>query len=131
MSFNAKITEMVTITEGIYPHTGVGVSSSTLVDMSQFRRYVAVAQHGTATTQSAFNVRIYESTASTWGGAVAVLLTQTTVTVATAGTTVTSIEIDVDDITADKRYLGIYVTKVDTASSVSALHIRSNDRYLG
>lgn len=127
---NAKITEQVTISEAIYPQTGVGVSSSTLVDMSQFNRYLVVAQHGTATTQSAFNVRLYESTASTWAGAVAVLLTQATVTVATAGTTVSTIEIKGTDITDGKRYIGVYLTKVDTASSLSAINVRGADRYL-
>lgn len=131
MSGNAKITEVNTIAEAIYPQTGTGVSSSVLVDMSQHRRFVAVAQHGTATTASTFNVRIYESTASTWGGAVAVLLSQTTVTVATATTTVTNLEINVDAMTNGYQYLGVYCTKIDTASSLSAINIRTNDRYLG
>lgn len=131
MAGNYLITEANTITEAIYPQTGTGVSSSTLVDMSQHRKFLAVAQHGTATTASAFNVRIYESTASTWGGAVAVLLTQKTVSVLTAATTVTTLEIEVSDITENYRYLGVYVTKVDTASSLASTTIRSNDRYLG
>lgn len=131
MSGNKKITEQLSITEAIYPQTGTAVSSSTLVDMSQFRRYVVIAQHGTATTQSAFNVRIYESTSATWAGAVATIVTQATVTVATAGTTVSTLEIYVDTMSGTNRYLGAYVTKVDTASSLSALHVRGNDRYLG
>jgi hypothetical protein len=131
MAGNYLITEANTITEAIYPQTGVSVSSSTLVDMRDFRRFLTVAQHGTATTASAFNIRIYESTASTWGGAVAVLLAQKTVTVATASTALETLEISVDDITEGKRFLGVFLTKVDTASSLASSTIRSNDRYLG
>jgi len=128
---NAKITEVNTITNAIYPQTGIAVSSSTLVDMSQHARFTVVASHGTATTQSTFNVRIYESSASTWAGAVAVLLSQTTVTVVTSAITVSTIDLRDTDITDGKRYLGIYLTKVDTASSLSAITIRGNDRYAG
>ena len=131
MAGNYLITEANTITEAIYPQTGVSVSSSTLVDMRDFRRFLTVAQHGTATTASAFNIRIYESTASTWDGAVAVLLTQKTVSVVTASTALETLEISSDDMTDGKRYLGVFLTKVDTASSLASSTIRSNDRYLG
>ena len=128
---NAKITEVNTITNAIYPQTGTAVSSSTLVDMSQNARFTVVASHGTATTQSTFAVRIYESTASTWAGAVAVLLSTSTVTVVTSAITVSTIDLRDTDITDGKRYLGVYLTKVDTASSLSAITIRGNDRYAG
>lgn len=128
---NAKITEVNTITNAIYPQTGTAVSSSALVDMSQYARFTVVASHGTATTQSTFNVRIYESSASTWAGAVAVLLSQTTVTVVTSAITVSTIDLRDTDITDGKRYLGVYLTKVDTASSLSAITIRGNERYAG
>lgn len=131
MAGNYLITEANSIVQAIYPQTGVAVSSSTLVDMRDFRRFLVVGQHGTATTASTFNIRIYESTASTWGGAVAVLLTQKTVTVTTATIALETLEIEVDDITDGKRYLGVYMTKVDTASSLASSTIRSNDRYLG
>jgi flagellin-like hook-associated protein FlgL len=128
---NAKITEVNTISEAIYPQVSAAISSSTLVDMSQFNKYCAVVSHGTATTASTFVVKVYESTASTWAGAVAVLLSTTTTSVATASTAVSTVDVKATDITEGKRYLGVYVTKVDTASSLSAVTIRSNDRYLG
>ncbi len=128
---NAKITETLTLKEAIYPQTGTAVSSSTLVDMRDFSRYAVVASHGTATTASTFAVRVYESTASTWAGAVAVLLSTTTVSVGTATTTVSVVEVDAADITEGKRYLGVYLTKVDTASSLCATTIQTGDRYQG
>lgn len=131
MAGNYLITEANDIQEAIFPQTGVAVSSSTLVDMRDFRRFLTVAQHGTATTASTFNIRIYESTANTWGGAVAVILAQKTVTVATASTALETLEVSVDDLTEGSRYLGVFLTKVDTASSLASSTIRSNDRYLG
>lgn len=127
---NAKITEQVTITEAVYPRTATAISSSTLVDMQGFGRYLAVAQHGTATTESSFVVTVWESTAATWAGAVATVLKTSTVTVGTASTTVSTIDVKESEITDGKRYIGVYMTKVDTASSLSALHVRGNDSYL-
>jgi hypothetical protein len=128
---NAKITEVNTIAEAIYPQVSAGISSSVLVDMRDYGQYCAVVSHGTATTASTFVVKIYESTASTWAGAVATLLSTTTTSVTTASTAVAKVNVASTDLSADKRYLGIYVTKVDTASSLSAITIGSNDRYLG
>jgi len=76
-------------------------------------------------------VQIWESTAATWAGAVATLLSTTTVSVATASTNVTTVDVLNTDITEGKRYLGVYVTKVDTASSISAINVQGNDRYQG
>lgn len=128
---NGKITEYNTIAEAIYPQVSAGVSSSVLVDMRDYREYCAVVSHGTATTASTLVVKVYESTASTWAGAVATLLSTTTVSVATASTNVSTINVDSSDVTEGARYLGIYVTKTDTASSLSAVTVASNDRYLG
>lgn len=128
---NAKITEINTISEAIYPQVSAGISSSVLVDMKDFSRYCAVVQHGTATTASTFVVKVYESSASTWGGAVAVLLSTTTVSVATASTAVAKVDVKASDLASANRYLGVYVTKTDTASSLSAVTIGSDDRYLG
>jgi hypothetical protein len=128
---NAKISEQVTISEAIYPQVSAAISSSTLVDMSQFGRFAAVVSHGTATTASTLVVKVYESTAATWAGAVATLLSTTTVSVATASTNVTTVDVLNTDITEGKRYLGVYVTKVDTASSISAINVQGNDRYQG
>jgi len=128
---NAKITEQVTISEAIYPQVSAGISSSTLVDMSQFGRYAAVASHGTATTASTFVIKLYESSAATWAGAVATVLSTTTVSVATAATNVTTVDAKATDLTEGNRYIGVYLTKVDTASSISAVHVRGNDRYQG
>jgi hypothetical protein len=128
---NAKITEINTISEAIYPQVSAGISSSVLVDMRDYREYCAVVSHGTATTASTFVVKVYESTASTWAGGVATLLSTTTTSIATASTAVAKVNVASDDLTEGSRYLGIYVTKVDTASSLSAVTIASNDRYLG
>ncbi len=128
---NAKITEQVRILEAIYPQVSAGISSSTLVDMSEFGRYAVVASHGTATTASTFVVKLYESSAATWAGAVATVLSTTTVSVATAATNVTTVDAKATDLTEGNRYIGVYLTKVDTASSISAVHVRGNDRYQG
>lgn len=128
---NMKITEELTIGEAIYPQVSAGVSSSALVDMQSFGRFVAVVSHGTATTASTLVTKVYESTTATWAGAVAVLLSTTTTSIATASTNVTTVNVNVADITDGKRYLGIFVTKVDTASSLSATFLQGNDRYLG
>jgi len=128
---NAKITEINTISEAIYPQVSAAISSSVLVDMRDYREYCAVVSHGTATTASTFVVKVYESTASTWAGGVATLLSTTTTSIATASTAVAKVNVASDDLTEGSRYLGIYVTKVDTASSLSAVTIASNDRYLG
>ena len=128
---NAKITETNTISEAIYPRVSAGISSSVLVDMRDFGRYCAVASHGTATTASTFVVSIYESSAATWGGAVATLLSTTTTSVATAATAVVKVDVDTEAMANGNRYLGVYVTKVDTASSLSAITIQTNDRYQG
>lgn len=128
---NAKISEIETFSEAIYPQVSAGVSSSALVDMSQYGRYCAVVSHGTATTASTLVVKLYESTAATWAGAVATLLSTTTVSVATASTNVTTVDLQATGITEGNRYIGVYVTKTDTASALSAVHVRGNDRYLG
>lgn len=128
---NAKITEINTIAEAIYPQVSAGISSSVLVDMRDYGQFCAVVSHGTATTASTFVVKVYESTASTWAGGVATLLSTTTTSIATASTAVAKVEVDAVDITEGARYLGIYVTKTDTASSLSAVTVASNDRYLG
>lgn len=128
---NAKITEQVTFSEAIYPRVSAAVSSSTLFDMKDFGRFAAVCSHGTATTASTFVVSLYESTASTWAGAVATLLSTTTVSVATAGTNVTTVEAKATDLTEGDRYIGVYITKTDTASSLSAVFVGGNDKYIG
>lgn len=128
---NAKITEQVTFSEAIYPRVSAAVSSSTLFDMKDFGRFAAVCSHGTATTASTFVISIYESTASTWAGAVATLLSTTTVSVATAGTNVTTVEAKATDLTEGDRYIGVYITKTDTASSLSAVFVGGNDRFIG
>lgn len=128
---NAKITEINTIAESIYPQVSAGISSSVLVDMRDYGQFCAVVSHGTATTASTFVVKVYESTASTWAGGVATLLSTTTTSIATASTAVAKVQVDAVDITDGARYLGIYVTKTDTASSLSAVTVASNDRYLG
>jgi hypothetical protein len=128
---NAKITEQVTFAEAIYPQVSAGISSSTLFDMKDYGRFAAVCSHGTATTASTFVVKVYESSAATWAGAVATLLSTTTVSIATAGTSVTTVEAKATDLADANRYLGVYITKTDTASSLSSVFVGGNDRYIG
>lgn len=128
---NAKISETNTITEAVYPQVSSAISSSVLVDMRDFSRYAAVVSHGTATTASTLVVKVYESTASTWAGAVATLVSTTTVSVATAATKVSVVDLSSQQMKNTSRYLGVYITKTDTASALSAVTVQAGDRYLG
>lgn len=126
-----KITEKVTFVEGVLPTASlVAVSSSTLVNLENARKYLAVVQQGVATTAGTVTVSIYQSTASTWSGAVATLITASVLTgSSTTASRVLKVELDPSQLTEGYGYVGIYVQKADTASAVSAVHVLGDERY--
>lgn len=126
---NKKVTEELTISQAVTPTVSAAVSSSALVDMQDYRKFVAEVSKGVTTTAGSLVVTIYESTASTWNGAVAVLLSTSTVATVTGSAYLENVEIDVSAITEGKRYLGVYVTQTDTASAVSTNVIRAESRF--
>jgi hypothetical protein len=129
---NKKLTEELTLSSAIVPTASlVAASSSTLVDMSEYGRFVAVISQGVATTAGVITVSLYESTASTWAGAVATQITASITTGASqTGSRFITIDLAADAISDGKRYVGVYVTKADTASALSATAGRGNARYL-
>jgi len=129
-----RINEKLTFTNAINPTTAATVtaSSSELVDMSQFTEYLAIVAQGTATTAGVITVTVWESTAPTWGGAVATVITASQVTgVSTTSPRFININLREAQFTEGRRYLGLYVQKADTASGVCAVIARDGDRYLG
>lgn len=127
---NKKITEELQFTSAILPATGASASSSALVDMSESGKYVAVVAQGAVTTAGDTVVSIWESTESTWAGAVAtqVAAARTTVTLVTSGTV--SVQVEVDASGLSKRYLGVHISKADSASAASVQAVRGAKRYL-
>jgi len=126
-----RIYESNTITSAIVATAStVAVSSSELVDMRDFTEYLAVISQGVATTAGVITVSIWESTSSTWSGAVATKLREITGASQTASRfiTVSVLESALGD---GDRYLGVYVQKADTASGIAAIVVRDGDRYLG
>jgi hypothetical protein len=129
---NKKITEELTLTSAFVPSSSIIVgSSSALVDMSEHGRFVAIVSQGVATTAGVITVSLYESTASTWAGAVATEITASITTGASqTGSRFITVDLNAESISAGKRYIGLYVTKADTASALSAVVGRGNARYL-
>jgi hypothetical protein len=126
-----RISESNLITSAIVATAStVAVSSSELVDMRDFTEYLAVISQGVATTAGVITVSVWESTASTWSGAVATKLTEITGASQTASRFLT-ISVLESAITEGDRYLGVYVQKADTASGIAAIIVRDGDRYLG
>lgn len=126
-----RISESNTITSAIVATAStVAVSSSELVDMRDFTEYLAVISQGVATTAGVITVSVWESTSSTWAGAVATKLTEITGASQTASRflTISVLESAIGD---GDRYLGVYVQKADTASGIAAIIVRDGDRYLG
>lgn len=132
MSFinQKKITEALNITEGIEPTTS-DASSAELVDMQDFGKFVSVVSQGSATTAGNLVVTLYESTASTWDGAVATQITAsiTTTSVDTDSSGIASVEVDESALSSGMRYVGTYAEKDDDDSALSAAHVRGNGRY--
>lgn len=125
-----RINERVTFTSAIVATAStVAASSSELVDMKDFTEYLAIVSQGVATTAGVITVSIWESTASTWAGAVATKLTEVTGSSQTESRFI-SVNLLESQITDGRRYLGVYVQKADTASGIAAVVARDGDRYL-
>jgi hypothetical protein len=123
--------EQLTLSQAVVPtSTLVAISSSVLVDMSNFTKYVAIIEQGVATTAGTFTATVYESTASTWAGAVATQITAS-ITTGASQTGARFITIEVNEDALSKRYVGVYIQKADTASPLSAVVVQDGDRYLG
>ena len=126
-----RINEYTSFTSAIVATAStVAVSSSELVDMKDFTEYLAIVSQGVATTAGVITVSVWESTASTWAGAVATKLTEITGASQPASRFLT-INLLESQIGEGKRYLGVYVAKADTASGIAAVIARDGDRYLG
>jgi hypothetical protein len=123
-----KFTEMVTATMAMI-NTAVssGMSSSALVDMQRCKKavFTVVASRPlTYTSQvDAFTVSSYESTASTWNGAVATVMTGTvsvvTGSISSAGVLL-RMEINDYDLMEGRRYAGFYIAN-NTNTNVCAI----------
>jgi hypothetical protein len=126
-----KITEKVTFVEGVQATASVvAVSSSTLVNLENANLYLALVTQGVATTAGTVTVSIYQSTASTWAGAVATLITSSVLTgSSTTASRLLKLELDPSQLTEGYNHVGIYVQKADTASGISAVHVLGNERY--
>lgn len=129
---NSKVLEQLKITEAIAPAVAASKSSSELVDMSAYGKYVAIVSQGAVTTAGNLVVKLYESTASTWNGAVATLITASvkTVSVQTSSSSIATVELDASDLSGDNQYVGLHVTNADgDVAAISAVHVRGNGRY--
>lgn len=125
-----KIGEELKITTAIAPVASAGVSSSALVSMGEYTKYFVDVEVGAVTTAGNLVVSIYESTSSSWGGAVATEVTAARTTVSTTTSSAKSVQVEIDGDTLNKQYVGVYVTKAgDTASAISAVVIRAGARY--
>lgn len=127
---NKKITEELSIAQAIVPAVAASASASALVDMSLYRKFLAIVEQGAVVTAGNLVVKVYESTASTWNGAVATEVTAATKTesVATSSGAFVTIELDANDIS--KQYVGVHVTNADgDEAAISAVHVRALGRY--
>lgn len=127
--FNRKITEAFTQSVGVYPTlTAAGLSSSALYDMTNYEKAVVQAMAHKLPDgkgEGVFTCQLYQSTASTWNGAVAV--TMATNLVATASlTSASNVMINVDfrqpnfTENSDYNYLG-FALVAPTGCYVSAV----------
>lgn len=110
-----KFTEMVTASVQISKTVTTGISSSALLDMYNYKKLVAnvVALKPLDATGSVLNltVTLYESSASTWNGAVATAMTNFVATKAVYSGSDAYVRLELNDydmsINNDKRYIGI------------------------
>lgn len=111
-----KFTEMVTTSVQMSNTLTSALSSTVLLDMSAFKKYIAPVVAAKPSDNTTFTgnltVTIYESTAATWNGAVATAMTSFVATATcNSGTTGYVIQ-EVDDFKMSandgKRYLGAY-----------------------
>jgi hypothetical protein len=124
-----KFTEMVTASVQVAKTVTTGVSSSALLDMSLYKKAIinVIANKPLDATGTAGNlsVTIYESTASTWNGAVAKtnsVLTDKTSSCYSASTGYVRYEINDYDLTINSgyRYVG-FKTAMWTATDMMAI----------
>lgn len=119
-----KFSEMVTRSLQIAATLSTGQSSTALLDMTSYKKamfQVVASKPIDATTFAGhLTVTVYESSASTWNGAVATAMTSFTGTASCTSNTVGNKFFEVNDfdmsINNSKRYLGLYVaawTKTD------------------
>lgn len=109
-----KFTEMVTSSLQIAATVTTAQSSTSLLDMQPYRRAVVQALASKPIDATTFvgniTVTLYESTASTWNGAVATALTSFVKTAACTSGTVGNIRVEIQDyemsVNIGKRYLG-------------------------
>lgn len=110
-----KFTEMITSSVEIAKTVTTGISSTNLLDMRNYKKLVAnvVALKPLDATGSVLNltVTLYESTASTWNGAVATALTNFVATSAVYSGSNGVVRIELNDydmsINNSKRYVGL------------------------
>lgn len=131
-----KILNEQTVSVLSYPTTSTGKSASTtFVDMSKYRnikieallhRLPDAKGEGTATLQ------VYESTASTWNGAVATAITNSvaSVSLTSASDQILQVELKADNlsIASNKRYLNAYLT-LPTGVQISCTAERAKPRF--
>lgn len=124
-----KFSEMVTRSLQIAASLTTGESSSALLDMSPYKKamFQAVANKPLDNTTFVGNitVTVYESTASTWNGAVATAMTSFTGTDSCTSGSEGNKFFEINDydmsINNSRRYLGLYVsawTKTDMVAIV-------------
>lgn len=113
-----KLINESTVSVLCYPTTSTGKSASTtLQDMKNYRNVLIEATlhrlpdakgEGTATLQ------VYESTASTWNGAVATAITNSVASVShtSASDNLLQVELKTEEmsVNSDKRYINAYLT---------------------
>lgn len=113
-----KFTEMITSSVEIAKTVTTGISSTNLLDMRNYKKLVAnvVALKPLDATGSVLNltVTLYESTASTWNGAVATALTNFVGTAAVYSGSNGVVRVELNDydmsINNSKRYIGLKTT---------------------
>lgn len=122
-----KFTEAVSKSLQIAKTVTTGLSSTNLLDMRDFGKAVFTVAGVAHTSSAVMTCTIYESTATTWNGAVAKAMTTTSFRATASASTVGGvlrIEVDEKDMDADNdyRYLGCYVdVDDDLATGVTAV----------
>jgi hypothetical protein len=129
-----KFSEMVTRSLQIAATLTSGQSSTALLDMSPYKKamfqVVASKPIDATTFVGNITVTVYESTASTWNGAVATAMTSFTGTAACTSGASGNKFFEVNDydmsVNNSKRYLGLYVSAWTNTDMVAIV-----ERYRG
>jgi hypothetical protein len=131
-----KLINETTVTVLSYPTTSTGKSASTtFVDMAKHRNIKIEAllhRLPDAKGEGVATLSLYESTTTTWNGAVATAITAGIVTgsLTSASDILLQKEIQVDEmsINASKRYINAYLT-LPTGVQVSCIAQRAHPRF--